>query len=68
MSVQKLLYTIPEAYEALSLSRSKFYELMSAGEIKVIKIGASVRVPVSELESFVERRLAGTNKETETAP
>ena len=34
------------------------YELVAAGEIGVVHIGRSVRVPVDALHAFVERRRA----------
>ena len=35
------------------------YELVNAGEIDVLHIGRSARVPVAAVEEFVERRLDG---------
>lgn len=32
------------------------YELISAGEIEVIHVGAVIRVPVDELTRFIERQ------------
>ena len=34
------------------------YELVGAGEIDVVHIGRSARVPVAALEEYVERRRA----------
>ena len=34
------------------------YELVGAGDIEVVHIGRSARVPVAALEEFVERRRA----------
>ena len=53
MSVEKLLLTVPEAAERLSLSRSKVYELMAAGRIDSVSIGRSRRVPLAACEKFV---------------
>ena len=52
----RLLVRIPEAAERLGLSRSTLYELIGAGELRVIRYGRAVRVPVSELAAWVERQ------------
>ena len=51
-----LLLTIVEAARVLSIGRTTMYELVAAGEIDVVHIGRSARVPVAALDSFVERR------------
>jgi excisionase family DNA binding protein len=42
--VEKQLLTPEEAGQALSIGRTKVYELVRAGEIESIKIGVSRRV------------------------
>ena len=57
-----LLLPVPEAARRLNLGRSKFYELIAAGEIETVRIGRAVRVPVDALQDFVERlRSAATS-------
>lgn len=51
----KMLIKIADAADQLSLSRSKVYELIAAGEIAVVKIGKSARIERTELERFVAR-------------
>ncbi len=51
-----LLLTIVEAARVLSIGRTTMYELVGAGEIEVVHIGRSARVPVAALEEYVERR------------
>ncbi len=53
-----LLLTMIDAARALSIGRTTIYELVAAGEIGVVHIGRSVRVPVDALHAFVERRRA----------
>ena len=53
-----LLLTMIEAARVLSIGRTTMYELVAAGEIGVVHIGRSVRVPVDALHAFVERRRA----------
>ena len=48
-----LLLTVPEAAEALAISRSKLYELLAAGLVRSVRIDGSRRVPVEALEAYV---------------
>lgn len=52
----KLLMTVPEAARRLGISRSLFYELIAAGQIKTIHIGRLCKVSQQALEEFVEAR------------
>lgn len=53
------LLKIPEAAAELAIGRSQLYELISAGEIRAVKIGSrGVRIPAAELDRFVAERLA----------
>jgi excisionase family DNA binding protein len=47
---------IREACRLTGIGRSKFYELIEAGEIEVIKVGTITLVPVSSLTSFLRRK------------
>jgi excisionase family DNA binding protein len=49
----QLLLTVPEAAEALAISRSKLYELLAAGLVRSVRIDGSRRVPVEALEAYV---------------
>jgi excisionase family DNA binding protein len=49
----RLLLTVPEAAEALAISRSKLYELLAAGLARSVRIDGSRRVPVEALETYV---------------
>ena len=53
----RLLLTVPEAAEALAISRSKLYELFAAGLVQSVRIDGSRRVPVEALETYVTRLL-----------
>lgn len=55
----RLLLKPEEAAEVLGIGRSKLYELLAAGEIESVRIGASRRVPMKGLHDFVERLRAG---------
>lgn len=49
----RLLLTVPEAAEALAISRSKLYELLTTGVVASIRIDGSRRVPVAALEAYI---------------
>jgi excisionase family DNA binding protein len=51
-----LLLTIVEAARVLSIGRTAMYEFVGAGEIDVVHIGRSARVPVAALEEYVDRQ------------
>jgi len=53
--MEKRLLTLPEVQEALSLGRSKVYELIGAGELRPVRVGRAVRFPAQEIDAFVER-------------
>jgi excisionase family DNA binding protein len=59
----RLLLTIPEAAQALGVSRSILYQLVLAGEVASIKIGRSRRVPVVALEKYVTTQIATARPE-----
>lgn len=54
----RLLLTVPEAAEALAISRSKLYELMASGAITSIRVEGSRRIPLTALEEYVSKLLA----------
>jgi excisionase family DNA binding protein len=56
--VTRLLLTVPEAAEALAISRSKLYELLATNAVASIRIDGSRRIPLSALEEYISRLLA----------
>ena len=55
--VAKVLLTIEEAADLLSLGLSSVYALVLNKQLRSIKVGRSRRVPLIALHQFVERRL-----------
>ena len=51
----RLLLTVPEAAEALAISRSKLYQLLATGAVDSIRIDGSRRIPVSALTDYITR-------------
>ncbi|MGV8966611.1 MAG: helix-turn-helix domain-containing protein [Cellulomonas sp.] len=52
----KLLMTVPEAARRLGISRSLFYELISAGQIRTLHIGRLCKVSLQALDDFIAAR------------
>jgi len=57
--MDKLLLTPEETAGVLGICRSKVYELLRAGVIESVRIGASRRIPVAAVEEYVERLRRG---------
>lgn len=58
---ERLLYSVREAAEMLSIGRVKLYELLAAGRIESVKLDGSRRIPREALEEFVRQLRIGTN-------
>jgi excisionase family DNA binding protein len=52
-----LLLKVEEAARRLGLSRSKCYGLVSSGELRSVRLGDQIRVPVGELDQWIHRKL-----------
>jgi excisionase family DNA binding protein len=57
-AAERLALRIPEAADRVGVSRSTMYLLIQKGEVPVIKIGKSIRVPAAALAEWVERSTA----------
>jgi excisionase family DNA binding protein len=58
----KLLLTVEEAAEALSLGRTLVYELVMRKKIASIKVGRARRIPVTCLQAYVSEQLSALQK------
>lgn len=54
-STNAALLREPEARDYLTISRTKFRELMARGDITPLRIGRSVRFSRKSLDQFIER-------------
>jgi excisionase family DNA binding protein len=52
--MDKLAFRVPEAVEATGLGRSTLYREISAGRLKVVKVGNATLITRSDLEEFIE--------------
>jgi excisionase family DNA binding protein len=53
---------VADACRITGIGRSKFYELIKAGEIGVIKVGAITLVPMTSIDALLARGCPGTEK------
>ena len=53
--MNKLLLTPEETAEVMGIGRTKVYELLRAGVIDSVRIGACRRVPVAALHEYLDR-------------
>jgi len=53
--IEKLAYRVVEAAYALAISRSRLYELIGSGDIKILKDGGRTLIRRSELEAYLIR-------------
>lgn len=56
----KLLYSIPEGADQLSVSARVLERLIADGQIETVKIGRRRLVPAEALEDYVERMKAAS--------
>jgi len=50
----KILLTIEDAAEALSVSRATLYRLMTRRDLFSVKVGGARRIPMKALHEYVE--------------
>jgi excisionase family DNA binding protein len=65
--MDKLLLRPAEAAEALGISRSRLYQMLAGGQLPVVRVGQSMRVPVRELERWIGERLSAAETATSMA-
>jgi excisionase family DNA binding protein len=53
---EKLLLTIGEAADRLSLGKTFVYELVMRGELESLKLGKARRIPIEALERFIQAK------------
>ncbi len=52
-----MCFTLEQAATRLGISLSKIKELRTRGDLKVIMIDGSVRVPLSSIQEYIKQRL-----------
>ena len=56
-STEPLLLKAEEVAKLLRVGRSKVFAMLAAGELPVVRLGRSVRVPRAALEGWIEERI-----------
>lgn len=54
-----LAVRVSQAARMVGLGRSKFYELIAAGDVETVKIGRCTLVPVESLHELIEKAREG---------
>ncbi len=54
----RLLVTVPEAAERLTISERQVYRLMQSGELRAVKIGRACRIPVTMLQAYLAQLMS----------
>lgn len=55
--IQPIQLTIPQAAEALQCSPRQIHYMIQSGELRRVKVGRKVRIPVSELHRWQQEQL-----------
>jgi excisionase family DNA binding protein len=53
----RLLLTMEEAAESLGICRAYLYRLVTEKQIATVKLGRARRIPLTELQAFIEQNL-----------
>lgn len=54
-AAEPLSVRIKEACRLTGIGRSKLYELIAAGDIEIVKVGAITLVPISSLKGLLQK-------------
>ena len=54
-----LAVRVSQAARMVGLGRSKFYELIAAGDVETVKIGRCTLVPIESLHELIEKAREG---------
>jgi excisionase family DNA binding protein len=54
MQVDKIAHSIDEASKALSLGRTKLYELIGEGRLETVKVGRRTLIKTASIRALVE--------------
>lgn len=60
--MEQLFVRPKEGADAIGVGKSKFYEMLAAGEIPSVRIGRALRVPVEELRRWAQQQVEKKEK------
>ena len=52
-STHRQFVTVPEALQILRVGRTRFYELLNAGELSAVRLGRRTLVRADEIDRFI---------------
>lgn len=55
LPLERMTVRIPIAVQLTGIGRSKLYELIAAGEVDIVKIGASTLITVASLRRLIQK-------------
>jgi len=55
---ERIWLRVPEAAEALGLSKATVHELINRGELHPARVGRALRIPVDELRRWADQQVA----------
>lgn len=58
--MDKLMLSVPQACEAMEVGKTRLYELIASGSLPVIRWGRNIRIPVKEIEKWIEENKAAS--------
>ena len=56
LPLEPMTVRIPTAIQLTGIGRSKLYQLIGAGDIETVKVGASTLIMLASLRRFIETR------------
>ncbi len=56
LPIEPFSVRVPIAVQLTGIGRSKLYELIAAGEVETVKVGASTLVTIASLRRLIENR------------
>jgi excisionase family DNA binding protein len=65
--MDKGLLTVMEAADYLSCGRTKVFELLRAGDLRVVRLGRATRIPRRELDAWIAQQSGRLHEASETA-
>lgn len=51
----RLALKVPEAAKAIGISRASMYQIVASGEVRSVRIGRRILIPVAELQRLLQR-------------
>ncbi|MGI9361655.1 MAG: helix-turn-helix domain-containing protein [Parasphingorhabdus sp.] len=55
LPLEPITVRIPVAVQLTGIGRSKIYELISSGDIEIVKVGASTLITVASLRQLIQK-------------